>query len=167
MRKDLLSAAAAFAAVDGLPKRLQQIFSDVVDELVTNALYDAPTDGNGRARCADRGRTVELAEGETIEFEMGATPTRIGVMVRDPFGTLAPGRVLDYLAKCFARGDRQVDDKEGGAGLGLYYSFELLSHFTLSLNPGRSTEAIGLLDCTNTFREHIARAKSFNLFAVS
>lgn len=163
-RHDVVTAAQHFAAAQGAGRRVAECFAEATDELVTNALYDAPMDAAGNARVTDRRELVTLEAGETVQVTFGANGRRLGVSVKDPFGTLRRERVLDYLAKCFARGENQVDAKQGGAGLGLYYAFERLSHFALDLSPGRATEAIGLLDLGHSWREHVSRAKSFNLF---
>ncbi|RYG65777.1 hypothetical protein EON77_18135 [bacterium] len=89
---------------------------------------------------------------------------RLGVAVRDPFGSLRADTVLDYLTRCFRRGPDQIDAKEGGAGLGLYFTFEALSHFVINVSPGRATEMIGLLDVSGTFKDFARRGKSFNMF---
>jgi hypothetical protein len=89
---------------------------------------------------------------------------RLGVSVSDPFGSLRTEDVQGYLAKCFRRGDDQVDQKEGGAGLGIYYVFESLSHFVANIAPRRRTEIIGLIDLSSNFKDFSERSKSLNMF---
>lgn len=163
-RDALVGEAHRFASARGILKRLADAFAEATDELLTNALYDAPRKPDGEPRCHDRTRVVELEPGEEVEVTFGATPSRLGVAVKDPFGTLARDHVLDYLGKCFARGDDQIDSKKGGAGLGLYTVFERVSHFVLNLSPGRSTEALGLIDLGHSYRHFAGKAKSFNVF---
>jgi hypothetical protein len=90
--------------------------------------------------------------------------SRIGLAVRDPFGSLKVGTITRYLGKCFRGGDDQVDTKEGGAGLGLYWVFEALSHFVVNVQVGVSTETMGLLDVKGRYRDFVRRGKSFNVF---
>jgi len=57
-----------------------------------------------------------------------------------------------------------VDQKKGGAGLGLYFLLNLVHHFVVNIVPGKATEAIGLLEVTRSYREYSSRARSFNVF---
>ena len=91
----------------------------------------------------------------------------MAISVCDPFGSLTRERLLQYLSKCFRKGDDQVDTKAGGAGLGLYYVFECLSHFIVNIHPGKRTEMIGLIDVRKGYKEFSAMNKSFNVFMSS
>ena len=163
---ELLQSVARFA--DGLrvTKRFSSALCTIADELATNALFNAPrgTDGSRPYAHLHRNQEVTLAAGEQIEINLCSDGRRVGISASDPFGSLEPRRVLDYLAKCLRRGDDQVDDKPGGAGLGLYYVFDAVSHFAVNIAPGRRTEMIGLIDLTGGFKGVAARGKSFNLF---
>jgi len=150
----------------GLSARKTELLLTVAEELTTNALYDAPVDTLSRARNAalPRSERVDLAPSEEIAVTVACDGRRIGISVEDPFGSLRPETVVDYLAKCFRRGNDQIDRKEGGAGLGLFYAFNSLSHFVVNIQPKKRTEFIGLLDVAGSFREFEQREKSFNVF---
>jgi len=165
----LLELAQRCAKAAGLDHRRVEQVGAVADEMITNALYNAPVDQSGRSRHGDwpRTRPVELQPGEQATLRVGADGRRMAISVSDPFGSLGSGRVLDYLAKCFRRDDDQIDSKEGGAGLGLYLMFNAVSHFVINIAVGRRTEFIGIIDITPTYREFASRSKSFNLFVES
>ena len=110
---------------------------------------------------------VELYGGEEIDVKLCCDGQKLGVSVTDPFGSLTEERVLGYLAKSFRKGPDQVDKKPGGAGLGLYYVFDALSHFVINIEAGKRTEMIGLIELTTTFRDYALRAKSFNIFVAA
>jgi hypothetical protein len=165
--RSCLDAAERFAGRLGIPRRFAVCFVSVTDELLTNALYNAPVDrdtGQARFDGVPRTQPVHLDAGERLEVAFASDGRRVGVAVSDPFGSLSAGRVLSYLAKCFRAAEDQVDSKPGGAGLGLFQTFESVSHFAINLAPSRRTEAIGLLDVRGGYREFAARAKSFNVF---
>jgi hypothetical protein len=145
--------------------RLRESILTVAEELFTNALYDAPVDASGRFLHAGTSRRVPVGiEGEPVQVELRTDGRRVGISVRDPFGSLTAAQVLAYLTKCLRAGTDQVDDKPGGAGLGLYYVFESLSHLAINLKPGRITEVLGLIDVRGTYKDFAARGKSFNVF---
>jgi hypothetical protein len=146
--------------------RFAELFYSVVDELVTNAIYNAPVSGAGERRYAHLPRTQEVAleHGEEVEVKLCCDGRRLGVAVSDPFGSITQERVLDYLAKCFRKSWDQVDTKPGGAGLGLYYLFQALSHMVVNIRAGERTEFIGLIDVGGTYKDFAGKPKSFNLF---
>lgn len=162
----ILDEAEAYAKRLGIRPRFVELFCAVTDELVTNALFNAPVDADGRRRYAHLSRAddVVLAAGERVEVKLCCDGRRLGVAAIDPFGSITQERVLDYLAKCFRKGADQMDRKQGGAGLGLYYAFESLSHFVVNIHPGRQTEMIGLIDIHGSYRDFVGKSKSFNMF---
>lgn len=165
-RFEAIKAAASFAERKGAQPRFVELFHTAADELITNAIYNAPTDASG-ARCfAHRSRVEEvvLPDDKTVEAVFCADGRRLGISVTDPFGSLDAETVIAYLGKCFRKGTDQVDDKAGGAGLGLYYLFETLSQFIINLRAGERTELIGVLDIRGRYRDFSDRPKSFNVF---
>lgn len=165
--KDLvLSAVEELGATINLGDRKASLLMTVAEELITNALYDAPVDERQRARHASlpRNERVDLAPNEEVRVTLASDGRRVGISVEDPFGSLKAETVVEYLAKCFRRGADQIDRKQGGAGLGLFYAFNSLSHFVVNIDPKKRTEFIGLIDVHGSYRDFEQRAKSFNLF---
>lgn len=165
--KDLvLNAAEELGDTLSLGNRKTSLLMTVAEELTTNALYDAPVDDRLRARHANlpRSERVELAPHEEVRVTLASDGRRVGISVEDPFGSLKAETVVEYLAKCFRRGLDQIDRKQGGAGLGLFYAFNSLSHFVVNIEPRKRTEFIGLLEVHGSYREFEQKPKSFNLF---
>lgn len=162
----VLGAAEGYASSIGVDPRLTSLFCNVADEFFTNAIYNAPVDAQGKSRFAhlDREAEVQLHPSESVVVTLACDGMRLGISVIDPFGSLTQEHLQFYLSKCFRRGDDQVDTKQGGAGLGLYYVFECLSQFVVNIHPGKCTEMIGLIDVRGTFKDFASRNKSFNIF---
>ncbi len=167
-KHDVVEAVDAYGQELGIGGRFRQLLQTVADEFVTNALYNAPVDQDGAARYShvDRKVAVALDRDEHVRVQYMSDGERMGIAVRDPFGSIEPQRILHYLAKCLRGGKDQVDQKRGGAGLGLYYVFDAVSHFVINIRPGLCTEMIGLTDMRGGYRKFAGRAKSFNLFVV-
>ncbi len=148
----------------GKPKR--QILETVVEEFVTNALYNAPVDDEGVRRFAhlNRKEAVALGAHETVCVVLACDDHRLAISVTDRFGSLPPATVPSYLSKCLVRGDDQVNDHLGGAGLGLYFVYQAISHLAVNVAPGRRTEMIGFIDLGVTAGTSRRRAHSFGLF---
>jgi hypothetical protein len=145
------------------------LLCNVTDELVTNALYDAPTTSDGSARHAQLSRSepVSLAAHEVVDVSFCSDGETVGCAVHDPFGSLTVDTARTYLARCLRRGADQVSDRSGGAGLGLFTVLEASSHLVLNLAPGRGTECIALFHATAAFRGLSERPKSLSTFLLA
>ncbi len=163
---ELREAAIAFANKIKIHPRVVDGFGTAVEELVMNALYNAPVDAEGKQRFAstDRNEVVTMEPGQEVIVTFALNDRRLGVSVQDSFGELGVDRALQRLGKCFRMGDSQVEDKDGGAGLGLYVSFGALSQLVVNVAPQRCTEVVGLIDILRNYRDFASRAKSFNSF---
>lgn len=161
-----VDAATKFASDLGVHPRLIENTATVVDELVTNALYNAPIDAAGAHRFAHLPRTtaVELDPGEQVALTLCSDGERLGISVVDPFGALTKEQSLEYLVSCIRGQDEKPSREKGGAGLGLYMTFDALNHLILNICRGEQTEVIGLIDIRGSYRDFVARGKSFNIF---
>lgn len=162
----LLEEAEHYARSIGVHPRLVDLFCTVADEFVSNAMFNAPVDSQGRRRFAhlDRTSDVVLEQEESVDVKLLSDGRRLGISVTDFFGSLTPERVVEYLARCLRMGQDQIDEKKGGAGLGLYCIYNSVSHFVVNISPGKRTEMIGLLDIRGAYRDFLKGSKSFNLF---
>jgi hypothetical protein len=117
-KADARRAAEEYVAKIGIGTRMARLFYSVVDELFTNAIFNAPTDQEGRRRFAHLPRTteIELADHEEVRMTFCFDGHKLGIAVLDRFGSLTEDVILDYLGKCFRRESDQVDTKDGGAG---------------------------------------------------
>jgi len=166
---DILELASQIALESGAKRRLAEAFQNVTDELLTNALYDAPVDAQGHHRFQHLSRrvTVDLAVGEEVTITFFYDDKSLGVAVRDDFGSISVDTILTYLSRCLRRGQDQINLSKGGAGIGLYQVFEALSQFVINLECKKRTEVIGIIDIRGTYRDFTRSGKSFNLFVNS
>jgi anti-sigma regulatory factor (Ser/Thr protein kinase) len=126
----------------------------VAEELLMNALYDAPHDPDGRPRFAalDRRTRVELAPGERATLEFGADGQLLVVSVSDPFGALHKRTVMARMLEA-ARGTIAPAEGEGGAGLGLVMAYAAASQLAFGIEPGKLTEVTAMFWLSGTNRE--------------
>ncbi len=161
-----LNTITEFVGVLGIPNRLRMLIRNVADEYLINALYNAPVGPDGTRLYSSRPRTqsVALEPGQEIEFQFCYDGHRFGISATDPFGSLEPKQVQDYLAKGFRAGTDQVSEGTGGAGLGFFQILDSLSHLIINLDRGVRTEMIGLIDVSGGYRNFTEAGKSFNIF---
>ncbi len=147
-------------------ERFVRVAEVVADEIIMNALYDAPVDSSGKFLYAHLPRTervkLDPKDGATLQY--GSDGRYFAIACRDRFGSLKAETVTKYLKKCFMQDSRQVDTKEGGAGVGFYMIFQSLSQLVINIEPGKATEIIGLIDIRTSYRDTKTKSKSFNIF---
>lgn len=158
-----------FMADIGMRGRLVEHAKALADEMLMNAIYDAPVDrATGRAKYADRSRAehVMLAPTERPSFSFGSDGQRLVMGISDPFGALTAATLKRYIRKGVRRGDDQIDRKEGGAGLGLFLLFEGLNSILVNIDPGRQTEFIGVINIRGSVRESRVTPKAFSVLTL-
>lgn len=132
-----------YAEAAGVRASLRPRVRVVLDELLMNALYHAPTNDEGKPRHA--GTTPsELAKRSRLDpvaIQIGKSGERFRLSVRDSFGSLHRAQARRLL-EAAAQGPRELADS--GAGLSLIIASASVLNF--HLDPGRSTEVIALFD---------------------
>lgn len=118
----------------------------VAEELLMNAIYDAPTDVNGNAKYnkLSRQEKVELRAEEQGRFRFGTDGTFAAISVEDPFGALTAETILKYLESCYGDRAGELNKEKGGAGRGLHQIIENSTLVVFNVAPGKRTEVIAL-----------------------
>lgn len=128
-------------------RRLVDSVALVADELITNAVYNAPRTPDGQPRYASRSRRdkVTLEPTEYVRLDYGSDGRAFGIAVTDNFGGLTPETIRAGIARCFTEAD-QIEQKQGGAGLGIYTALGSVNQLVVNVEEGIKTEVIALWD---------------------
>jgi hypothetical protein len=156
-----ISQLSEFAASMGVRRKYREAIEQVADELLMNALYDAPVDSSGKQLFADvpTKTRISLRMEQKAVVQYSCDGSTFCISVRDSFGTLARGTVLKYLHKCLYA-EQQIDRKAGGAGLGLYIMANATSTLIMNCLPGVATEVV----CTFDLKAPKVMLKQFGFF---
>lgn len=134
----------------GVRKMQLQKCSMVAEELLMNAIYDAPTDVNGEHIYNHLPRTtsVHLKPEEQSIFRYACDGMLLAVAVEDPFGAFGRQTILDYLESCYGgrAGEMQDKKRKGGAGRGLYQIMETSDLLVINVKPKVRTEVIAVFN---------------------
>ena len=153
-----------FVAALQLPRRVAEMFGELGHELIMNAMYDAPVDGQGHPKYAsDRKADVRLADNERPSVRVATDGSHLVLQVRDPFGRLERRHVFDGLARGLAGGE--IDRSHGGAGLGMMVCHHASSAMFFDVARGRHTEVTALLELDMNLRELRTQAKSLHFWS--
>ncbi len=120
----------------------------IADELLSNAVFNAPVDDAGARLHVDDDRTLArpLAERERVTLRYACDARYLAIEVEDRYGSLDRGTILRCLTKATTRARDQISMDTRGAGIGLATVYGSCNHLVFNLEPGRRTQAIALID---------------------
>ncbi len=137
------------------------------EELLMNAIYDAPRDASGGELYGHTSRRdrVVLKPKDAARMEFACDGEKLVISVSDPFGAITWETVQAYLAKCFSQ-DRRITnlDEDGGAGLGLYLCFNAVNSFIVNVKPKVRSEFIGIFELEGSARQRYHKYSSLHFF---
>ena len=146
-RGKAIDTVLEFAEQANMRRQVRNAIGQVCEELLMNALYDAPVDDEGNAIFAevDPHERVHSRSPRPVSIRYAATDSMFAVAVRDRFGRLAKNTILSYIEKCI-NSPNQIDRKTYGAGLGLYLVANAAASYIVNVAYGIATEVVCTFD---------------------
>ena len=122
----------------------------IADELLMNAIYDAPIDrksGQSKYNHLSRRVVIDLGPKEYGKLRFAFDGTTIAISVDDPFGALQRDTIIRYLKSCFDGrfGSINVAEGKGGGGMGLFQIISTAHLMITNIKPHEKTEIIALI----------------------
>jgi hypothetical protein len=136
-----------FAEAQKMRRQVRTAIGSVCEELLMNALYDAPVDADGKPVFAEvdpHDRTT-VRSPRPVSIRYAATDDTFAIAVRDRFGRLAKNTILSYIEKCI-HSPNQIDRKTYGAGLGLYLVANAAASYIVNVAYDVATEVVCTFD---------------------
>jgi hypothetical protein len=165
-KREALAGVASAARAMGARRQLISRIEGTADELLMNALYDAPASrggGHDDLDTAIRSADVPLDKsGATALLRFGCDGRYFALSVLDRYGALDKRAILDNVLRARAEGGRPKS--QGGAGLGLYFVLSAVTRFIVNIEPERLTEVVCLFDVRERGRETDTWARSLHIF---
>ncbi|HEY5925037.1 MAG TPA: ATP-binding protein [Kofleriaceae bacterium] len=158
-KRAAIAEVSAWAEAVGARKPIVHRLASVIDELLMNALHDAPRESRP---------TISLTEGDRQAVLRWASDDQtLAISVSDGFGSLRQRDVIDHVRR--ARDERgrpnPATTDEPGAGLGLYLVLANVASLIVNVDPGRQTEVVCLFDLARRDRRAIATGvRSLHVF---
>ena len=141
----LTSSAARQEAIDAIKaackitrRELSDKVSTVLEELLTNGIYHSYLSEAGVEKYP-RKKPAELAPKEALKIRFGADAQGIYLSVTDQGGSFTFEHFRAAIERCYSEAARQIESKDGGAGLGMYMVFEIATYLKIETQPGKST----------------------------
>jgi hypothetical protein len=143
-RKTMVDAVERFCG-ELQSSRQAQGAAQLADELIMNAIYDAPLDQYGRQRYAHRRREpIELEPQECPTFGFGSDGSKIVISVSDPFGHLSREAVFGGIHRGLTTGT--MDTSGGGAGLGMLLIHNTAKILFVDVIPRQTTQVTAVIE---------------------
>lgn len=159
-RLPLIEQVVLRAGIEGR-RSVREKVENVLEELLTNAIYHAYRVASGKEKYSRRAQvTLNSNEVVTLGFHRGENGLFLKVV--DQAGSLPFSEVAQSLHRCYET-DGEIQQKESGAGLGTYMVFDAVTHLKFERVPGRSTS----ISCwIADHKSYEAETFSFNFFEV-
>lgn len=146
-----------------MPGRVQEMFGELTHEMLMNAMYDAPVDNAGRPKYSgDRKASITLDPGEAATIRCASDGMRMVISVMDPFGRLPRGAVFGGIARGLRGGE--MDQSNGGAGLGMLYIYRSSAISIFEVVPGQRTQVTSVYEIDTNQREFRNLPRSVHYF---
>ncbi|MEK6705334.1 MAG: PAS domain S-box protein [Bdellovibrionota bacterium] len=159
---EVLSSVSGVKAFAGF----RDLVATIADEFIMNGMFDAPRGSDGKEKYNHLPRThrLVLEENESVILSYGHDSMTLGLSIEDKFGALTYETIAKYLKKIYSSGGISIEQKLGGAGLGLSMIFNGAQFFVVNVQPGKRTEMIALVPLVTSYKEYQECGKSFSFY---
>ncbi len=154
-KQDAVEAVRAYLIAAKFQSRMAAVIANAVDELVMNAIYDAPVDELGKQLLAATSRaTVLKLEGKSsVELHVGFDGDYAAISAVDLYGSLDKTKLLNYISRIYTQEEYKVKTNVAGAGIGLATVFRSGGSFFFVSESGVQTEVTVFFKRTDNFKE--------------
>lgn len=138
----------------------------VLDELLSNALFNAPVDRQKKYlfKGRSRGEDFALPSGHSISVQLAASPTHLMILVKDSFGSVDSTALLKRLRQIYAANEPPTPRVGlGGAGLGLKMVLDRVESLYLLSVPEKYTLAGALIPLNKGIKKMFTTPKNLHL----
>ncbi|HEY3807517.1 MAG TPA: hypothetical protein VGL61_33175 [Kofleriaceae bacterium] len=156
-KRTAIGEVCAWAEACGARTPILHRLASVVDELLMNALHDAPRESRPHLGLDDTRKRAVL--------RWASDEHTLAVSVTDTFGALRQRDVIGHVRRAREEHGRPELD-EHGAGLGLYLVVANVASLIVNVDPGLRTEVVCLFDLAPHARRAVASGvRSLHVFA--
>jgi hypothetical protein len=154
-KQDAVEAIKNYLLALKFQSRMATVIANSVDEIIMNAMFDAPTDELGRQLYSLTSRTtvIKLEGRAAVEMHVGFDGDYVAISAVDNFGSLDKSKLLSHISKIYTEDEYKVKTAVAGAGIGLATVFRSGGSFFFSSDAQKRTEVTVFFRRTDNFRE--------------
>jgi hypothetical protein len=130
-----------------LRSSIRRVGAQVAEELLMNAMYQAPRDGKGNQVFAEMEPAVRIARPtpRPVSLRYSVSGGALHLSVRDRYGSFHRQDLIRALKRCLNE-PIQIEEKKLGAGLGLYLCASSVSRFVVNVVPNLVCEFVCVIE---------------------
>ncbi len=134
--------------------RMATVIANAVDELIMNAMFDAPVDEFGKQiyQSTPRDKVFDLKDKAAVEMRVVYDKGYIGITAVDQWGSLDKERLLNHISRRYREEEYKVKTTSAGAGIGLATIFRSGGSFLFASESGTRTEVTTFFKKADNFR---------------
>lgn len=135
--------------------RMATVIANAMDELVMNAMFDAPVDALGKPvyLTTPRSTSLDISADHPVEMNVGFDGEYAVVSAVDHYGSLDRNILFAHLAKTYKAEEYKIKTSSAGAGIGLANVFRSGGSFLFLSDKGARTEVVVFFKRSDNFRE--------------
>lgn len=149
-RQGLIDKVTDYLSELGLRNSIKTRCQSVLEELLMNAIYDAPVDKNGTPLHNHKSRRerITLEQNQRGKLRYATDGLYLAVSVEDPFGVFKKETIFKYLEENYNELQDVTEQLvgKGGAGKGLFIVTENSDLVIYNIAPQTKTEVVVLFD---------------------
>lgn len=149
-----LEEVVRFLEDSGCHYRIRTTIETTVDELLANAIFDAPVDADGKPLhgTTPRSTLLDLKGREEVALRFGREGDLVFFSVTDLHGSLDRKTILEHVTRSFRGQKYEIDHTRANAGLGLALGFAGGASYIFACEPQRRTEVTAIYRLSPTYR---------------
>jgi hypothetical protein len=154
-KQDAVEAIKNYLLAAKFQSRMATVIANAVDELLMNAMFDAPVDDLGKNLYNATARTTAMKlEGKSaVEMHVGFDGQYVAISAVDLYGSLDKAKLLSHISKIYTEEEYKVRTTVAGAGIGLATVFRSGGSFFFTSESRARTEVTVFFRRTDSFRE--------------
>lgn len=154
-KQDAVEAVKTFLIAAKFQSRMATVIANAVDELLMNAIFDAPIDQLGKPVFSSTARSAvfKLEGRQEVEMHVGYDGQYVAISALDHFGSLDKVKLLSHISKIYSKEEYKIRTSTAGAGIGLATVFHSGGSFFFVSESQHLTEVIVFFKRTDNFRE--------------
>lgn len=153
-KKALVDSLKEYLSKVGFMSRMANLITTATDEIVMNAIFDAPIDETGKPIYAQTARTTAFELGDKqVVVKIAFDGKIVGISVSDQYGSIDKKKILDHISKSYEHDEFKVKINKAGAGLGLSNVFRNCGGLIFTCESGVKSEVTIFYRKTDSFKK--------------
>jgi hypothetical protein len=141
-----MGTISSFGRAMNVRRKYLENIERVADELLMNALYDAPLVASQLGLIDPAAASGASLPQDRLVLQYACDGELFALGVTDHFGALQKPTLIEYVGRCLTSARPLNQETGAGAGLGLYLVCNSVSQLIFNVSPGVATEVIALFN---------------------